>query len=282
MTAAEPDAPTSAFYQRGGVPFTASQYDQRLSYCLYVPRDLDIEDAPLVVVQHGTARTAAKYRDDLRPFADANRAVILAPLFPAGLIDPSDLHNFKFIEYGGIRFDDALLAIVDEVAARFPVSADRFYLHGFSGGGQFAHRFFYLHPDRLAGVSIGAPGRITQLDDALPWWLGTQDFEKRFGRPADIEAMRRVPVQMVVGADDIETWEINNPGESNWMDGVEKTGSTRIERLRTLERNFAAHGIDVRFDMVPGVAHRGSLILPAVEPFFAELISNSRDGGTTS
>lgn len=282
MTAEQPNAPTSAFYERGSVPITASQFDQRLSYCVYVPRDLDIEDAPLVVAQHGTARTAAKYRDALKPFADANRAVVLAPLFPAGLLDPHDLHNFKFIDYGGIRFDNALLAIVDEVADRFPVSADRFYLHGFSGGGQFAHRFFYLHPERLAAVSIGAPGRITRLDDTLPWWLGTQDFEKRFGRPVDIEAMRRVPVQMVVGADDVETWEINNPGESNWMDGVEETGSTRIERLRTLARDFTAHGIDVQLDIVPDVAHRGSLILPTVEPFFAELIQKSRTEGTAS
>jgi predicted peptidase len=276
MRSIPPDEPTSSFYQRGGTPFFASQHDQRLSYCLYIPRDLDDENAPLVVVQHGTSRAAAQYRDNLRAFADEYRAVILAPLFPAGLVDPDDLHNFKFISYEGIRFDHALLRIVDEVASRFPVAGDRFFLHGFSGGGQFTHRFLYLHPDRLAGASIGAPGRITQIDDSLPWWLGSQDFQARFGQPIDVEALRKVPIQMVVGEKDIETWEINNRGESNWMDGAEKTGNTRIERLRTLEANFAFHGIDVRFDIVPGVAHRGSLILPAVEAFFGELITSHR------
>jgi predicted peptidase len=250
---------TGAHYQRGATPFFASRYDQRLSYCLYVPRNLRTERAPLVVMQHGTARTAANYRDHLRPFAD--------------LIDPDDLHNFKFLEFQGIRFDLALLAIVDEVAERFPVDGGRFYLHGFSGGGQFAHRFAYVHPKRLAGLSIGAPGRITELDDSLPWWLGTHGVEERFGHPVDVDALRRVPVQMVVGADDIETWEINNPGEANWMDGVEKTGDTRIERLRTLRRSFVAHGIAVRFDLVPGVAHRGSLVLPAVEEFLHSLMA---------
>jgi dienelactone hydrolase len=276
MTTGKPDTPTSAFYERGATPFFASQYDQRLHYCLYVPRGLEDTAAPLVVVQHGTSRAAASYRDRLRGFADSHGAVVLAPLFPAGLVDPADLHNFKFIAYEGIRFDNALIAILDEVAERFPVAVDRFYLHGFSGGGQFAHRFLYLHPDRLAAVSIGAPGRITQLDDTLPWWLGTQDVEARFGRRIDLDAVRRVPVQMVVGAEDVETWEINNPGESNWMDGTEKTGATRIERLRTLERNFVAHGIDVRFDVVPGVAHRGSLVLPTVETFFGRLIDATR------
>lgn len=263
---------TEQFYSRGKTPVFASRYDQRFSYCLYVPEDLGPDRAPLVVIQHGTERNFLLYRDHLASFADEYGAVVLAPLFPAGIIVPGDLHNFKFIEYHGIRYDEVLLAMVAEVADRYPVDADKFYLHGFSGGGQFAHRFYYLHPDRLAGVSIGAPGRITQLDDSRPWWLGTKDFEQLFGRSIDYAALRKVPVLMVVGDQDVDTWEITNPGESNWMDGVERTGKTRIERLRTLERNFVSHGIDVRFALVPGVGHRGSLTLPPVREFFSELI----------
>jgi poly(3-hydroxybutyrate) depolymerase len=264
--------PIAAHFARGKTPIFASQYDQRLSYCLYVPENLGSDQVPLLVMQHGTERNASLYRDHMAAFADEHRVIVLAPLFPAGIIDPDDLHNFKFIEYQGIRYDQALLAMVDEVSRRYPVEADVFYLHGFSGGGQFAHRFLYLHPERLAGVSIGAPGRITRLDDSLPWWLGTKDLEQRFGRAVDLESLRRVPILMVVGDHDVETWEIHNPGESNWMDGAEKTGGTRIERLRTLERDFLAQGIDVRFELVPGVAHRGSLILPAVREFFAGLL----------
>jgi len=78
---------------------------------------------------------------------------------PGRIGDPEDLHNFKFIQYQDIRFDQVLLDIVDEVGERFNLDTDRFCLHGFSGGGQFTHRFLYLHPDRLAAASIGAPGR---------------------------------------------------------------------------------------------------------------------------
>ncbi|WP_284744876.1 PHB depolymerase family esterase [Amycolatopsis sp. RTGN1] len=270
------DRPSTAdFWSRGRTPVFASKYDQRFSYCLYVPEELGPR-APLVVVQHGTERNFLLYRDHLRSFADEHGALVLAPLFPAGIDDPADLHNFKFLEYRGIRFDRVLLAMVEEVAQRYPVDPERFYLHGFSGGGQFAHRFGYLHPERLAGLSIGAPGRITRLDDTLPWWLGTADFEKRFGRAIDLDALRRVPVLMVAGEDDVETWEITNPGEPNWMDGAEKTGATRVERLRTLERDFAAHGVDVRFVLVPGVAHQASPVLPVVREFFGELIAARR------
>jgi hypothetical protein len=89
-------------------------------------------------------------------------------------------------------------------------------------------------------------------------------------------------VLMVVGDEDVDTWEINNPGDTNWMDGAEKAGATRIERLRTLERNFVAHGIDVRFELVAGVGHRGSLVLPPVRDFFAKLITSGQHRGISA
>jgi poly(3-hydroxybutyrate) depolymerase len=267
---------TAAFYRRGSVPFTASRYDQRLHYGLYIPRDAtdaELEERlPLLVAQHGTGRTAAQYRERLRGFADERRIAVLTPLFPAGLAGPDDLHSFKFLDWNGLRFDLALLDMIDEISERYGIAGDRFHLHGFSGGGQFAHRFFYLHANRLAGISIGAPGRVTELDDTKPWWIGTDGMAEIFGRGPDLAAMRDVPVQLVVGSEDTETWEINNPGEENWMDGVQHQGSTRIERLRTLERSFAAHGIACRFDLVPGAGHRGSQVLGAVTGFVGELL----------
>ncbi|WP_377271606.1 alpha/beta hydrolase [Peterkaempfera sp. SMS 1(5)a] len=262
------------FYLTGRTTLFAARCDQRFSYCLHVPagHGRDAEPLPLVVIQHGTGRTAVEYRDAFSEFAERHRCIVLAPLFPAGLLDSEDLHNFKFIEYRGIRFDQVLLEIVAEVGERFNARTDRFLLQGFSGGGQFAHRFFYLHPDRLAGVSIGAPGRITRLDPSLPWWLGTEDFAERFGRAPELAAMREVAVQMAVGEADTETWEINNPGDSNWMDGADAAGLTRIDRLRTLRADFERHGIAVRFDLVPEVPHDGMGVLPVVKDFFAGLL----------
>ncbi|WP_028927473.1 hydrolase [Pseudonocardia acaciae] len=263
------------FYLTGRTTVFASRDDQRFSYCLYLPaREADATvKVPLVVIMHGTGRTNVAYRDAFADFAEKHGCAILAPLFPAGIGDPEDLHNFKFISYGDIRFDRVLLAIVAEVGERFGIDTERFCLHGFSGGGQFTHRFFYLHPERLSAVSIGAPGRVTLLDGSRPWWLGTDGFAERFGRDIDVERMREVPVQMVVGDRDVETWEINNPGHSNWMDGAELAGRTRIERLHTLAESFRAAGIAVRLDVVPGVDHNGHGVLPAVKDFFAGVLT---------
>ena len=264
-------------YHSGATPIFASRADQRFHYCLYVPA-APAAGRPLVVIVHGTGRSGPKYRDAFAGFAEEHGCVVLAPIFPAGIDDPEDLHNYKFIDYHGIRFDRVLLGMVDEITARYPVDGSRFLLHGFSGGGQFTHRFLYLHPDRLAAASIGAPGRITRLDDTQPWWLGTGGFADHFGTEIDYDALRRVPVHMVVGARDTDTWEITNPGGTNWMDGAEKTGRTRVERLRTLQADYEQHGIRVRFDLVPGVAHSGTGVLDAVRAFFSDVLTEEVSG----
>lgn len=256
------------YYHSGPTAFFASQRDQRFSYCLYVPgaHRAATKPLPLTVVVHGTQRMAERYRDAYRGFAEENETVVLAPLFPAGIGEPGDLHGFKRLSFRGVRFDRVLLDIVDEVAQRYRVDATRFALHGFSGGGQFVHRFAYLHAHRLSALSIGAPGRVTRIDPRVPWWPGTADLRERFGTDLDLDALRAVPVQMIVGAEDTETWEIAEPD-------VDAGGDTRVARLTSLRDNFEAHGIGVRFDVVPGLAHRGLQLQPVVQDFFAGVLA---------
>ncbi len=255
------------FHHSGPTSFFALQTDQRFSYCLYVPTAHQTATAPLplVVLVHGTARTAEAYRNGFAEFAEEHGCVVLAPLFPAGIIDPEDLHNFKRIAFRGIRFDVLLLDMVEEVGRRYRVDPRRFLLHGFSGGGQFAHRFAYLHPDRLIAVSVGAPGRITRIDPKTPWWQGTGDLRERFGVDLDLPALRQVQVQMIVGELDTQTWEIAEPG-------IDAGGDTRIERLMTLRDNWQAHGVEVRFDLIAGMGHRGSHARPHVRTWFSEVL----------
>jgi len=264
-------------FDRKATPFFACQKDQRFSYCLYIPSNYQEEGddrRPLVVVLHGTARTAAPYRDNWIPFAEETGAVILSPLFPAHIIDPEDTDNYKLIRYHDIRYDHVFLSMVDEVAATYRVHADRFLLHGFSGGGQFANRFFFLHPHRLQAVSIGAPGMVTLLDESRDWWVGVRNIQEQFGTALDLAAMRRAQVQMVVGADDTQTSEITiQPDWSYWwMEGANSAGVTRIDRLQALRRSFETHGIAVRFDLVPGIGHAGMPVQDTVRDFFRKVL----------
>lgn len=273
------------YYERGASTYFAAQCDQRFGYYLYVPRNFDFSHAAdyrLCVVIHGTGRTPSVYRDHFAEFAEANNVIVIAPLFPAGIIEPGELSNYKFIAFHDIRFDHVLLGIVDEVANRFHISERRFLLFGFSGGGHFTHRFAYLHPSALLGISVGAPGMITLINDKLPWWRGTADLAELFGIALDLDELRRIPVQLVVGAEDTETWEITiQPGTRHWMDGANDAGRTRIDRIHTLRDNFVACGIAARLDFVPGIAHSGYEIIDPVRAFFAEVLRLHRAGDST-
>lgn len=277
MSRHHPPGRRLSIYERGRTTVFACRAEQRCSYCLYVPeryQEEGDERHPLVILVHGTDRTAQQYRDSFADFAEAHGCIVLAPLFPCGLIEPDDVDNYKFIKFHDIRFDHVLLAMVDEVAARYRVDAERFLLHGFSGGGHFAHRFFYLHPRRLRAVSVGAPGLVTLLEPERDWWVGVRDLEAQFGVRLDLDAMRAVAVQMVVGAEDTETWEITIPaGSQYWMPGANDAGRTRIERLAALRASFERHGIPVRHDIVAGAGHWGFDVLEPVKAFFADTLA---------
>jgi pimeloyl-ACP methyl ester carboxylesterase len=223
----------------------------------------------LVVVVHGTGRSAMAHRDALAPMADARRWVVLAPVFPAGVLGDGNVDGYKYLKEGELRYDLILLAIVDELCEVLRRDFPRFNLFGFSGGAHFAHRFFYLHPQRLSAVSIGAPGGVTRIDDTRDFWLGTRNLEALFGRPLDLAAMRRTRVQLLVGADDTEEF-VYPPGYAGFTEGMAELGRNRVERSTTLLRNYQDHGLDVRQDIVPGAAHQSAPMLPHVVRFFAK------------
>jgi len=267
-----------SFYDWGATPFYSLQADARFVYCAYVPQSYSEDETrryPLVVLVHGTERAPHTYRDEFAAFCEANHCIALSPLFPVGLGQAGDLDGYKFIEHAGIRYDLTLLQMVDEVAARWRVEPG-LLLHGFSGGGHFAHRFAYLHPGALRAVSIGAPGVVTPLDLTRNTWLGLADMEQRFGHVVDLPALSRVRVQMVVGSNDTEVWEIAIPPQSPWhLPGINDLDTPRTGRLAALARSFEGHGIDVRMSTVPGVAHNGWQVLPAVREFFIDVLRDS-------
>lgn len=246
----------------GYTPSFALQADPRFSYSLFVPEDLGDDEPPLRlwVFVHGTGRRTVLYLDAFADLARAERAVVMTPLFPVGIGGPNDVHNYKAIDGAGVRFDEILLSMVDEVAHRWNVAGSRFFLHGFSGGGQFAHRFALLHPGRLTAVSIGGPGQITVPRSDLPWWRGVADVRQRFGVAFDPAAFVRVPVQVVVGALDDDPAEVAAVAPDGDAIG-------RLTQARMLSAALRELGSSVRLDVVAGAGHDGAAMTAAVADF---------------
>ena len=262
----------------GQTPFFSSTIDQRFSFGLYVPKchSFDGPDLPVLVIIHGTRRQIGNYFTKLKDFSEKHRCVIFCPLFPAGTTNPEDIHNYKTILYKDIRFDLILLSMLDQATKIWRLKVDRFFMHGFSGGGQFVQRFFYLHPNRLVAVSIGAPGRITPPDNTQMWPAGLSDVHGLFGisNVPDFQTMARVPVQMVVGANDRDTSMLETIKSPNSAE--QEAGETRVERLNWLRRAWKDKGVIADMTLVPGVAHNGLRCLPAVEEWIGPLIDSIR------
>jgi pimeloyl-ACP methyl ester carboxylesterase len=270
-----------SYYDFGHTTVYASRHDQRFPYCAYVPQDYDEDGSrsyPLAVIVHGTERGMLAYRDAFADFAEANGVIVLCPLFPASICFPGDLSSYKMLRAGDLHYDAIMLDMIEEMRERYRIDGSGVMMYGFSGGGHFTHRFLYLHPESLLAASIGAPGVVTLLDFDHDFWIGVRDFEKVFGKPVDLEAMRRVAVQMVIGADDLETWEITiTPNDALWMPGAELAGATRNDRIRSLKSSLEKHGFAVQLDVEPGVGHDDRMLLKHVKDFFAQTLRKGRN-----
>lgn len=262
-------------YDYGKTVISASVTDPRFQYVMYVPPTV-AAGAPtdLIVAVHGTTRTSAvEFRDALAEFGRWHQCAILCPIFPANVCGDGNRSGYKYLRERDIRYDLVLLGMVQEVVAHYGQDWSDFGLFGFSGGGHFVHRFAILHPDRVWGLSVGAPGSVTLLDESRDWWVGIRNLQDVFGIAFDRAALARIPVQMIVGAADLETWEITHAeGSTYWMPGANSAGRTRPERLAALKQSFESAGAQVQFDLIPGVSHDRSKVLDRVEDFFhAEL-----------
>lgn len=276
---AEAMARARAIYDLGPTVIFSCKADPRFQYCLYVPPQVGKgAKVDLLVAVHGTGRTSfLDFRDGFSEFGKWNNVAILCPIFPVGVLRDGARSGYKYMQEGDIRYDLLLLRMVDEVAEKYGQDWSRFAMFGFSGGGHFTHRFAILHPAKLWAASIGAAGSVTLLDPDRDWWVGIRDIEEKFGIAFDPVALAKVPVQMVVGDADLETWEITHkPGGTYWMEGANDAGRTRPERLRALADSFEKAGVRTRFDLVPGVSHDRMKVLDKVKDFMAETLKDMR------
>ncbi|KAJ7623640.1 poly hydrolase [Roridomyces roridus] len=249
----------------GKTPFFACTEDPRFSFGLYVPKshDFDGPRLPLLVVVHGTRRQTGGYINQLQRFSEQHRIVIFCPLFPAGIIEPFDVHNYKGLLYKDIRFDLVLLAMLKQAAETWKIDISRFFLHGFSGGGQFAHRFLYIHPTRLRGVSIGAPGSITRPTKTHVWPADLGDAKEVFAIEPDFALIAKVEVQVLVGEKDTDT---------SMLSRDDITGATRVDRAKYLHGALVERGVSATLSVVPGVAHEGIKCLSTMERWLSDRI----------
>jgi len=227
----------------------------RQSYYLYVARSF-APGGPVLVSVHGASRGAEAHAQAWTEIAERHNLVVVAPLF--------DMHNFpdyQRLNLKGPRADLALHKILEEVGRLTGADARRFYLYGFSGGGQFAHRYALMHPERLRRVAVGAPGWWTLPDSSLGYPLGVK---KTDGVPADVRfrvaEMLRLPLVVIVGEQDTERdRSLRQEPRVDHLQGRHRLARARTwfeQARRVAEENGIANGFELH--IVEGVGHNGT------------------------
>jgi len=242
-------------------------------YYLYLPSRPGSPQALLVTV-HGISRNAREQIGHFTAFAERSGAAVIAPYFSRDRY--ADYQRLGRLGRGE-RADHALESIVEEVQKLLGMAPTRLLLFGYSGGGQFVHRFAMAHPDRVAGVAAAAPGWFTFPDEDLWFPLGCRPTPELPDLSFSSERFLRVPMHVFVGSRDHRRGRGFNALRP--IDLLQ--GRTRIERGRrwvAAMRNAAREqGLPslVSFELLPSCGHsfeqcatRGGLTNRVLDTFF--------------
>ncbi len=207
---------------------------------------------PVFVSVHGISLNAAEHLLRMRAAAERAGAVLIAPWF-----DRAHYRGYQRLlcNDGCTRADLALLTILEDAFAQFGCDSSRIYLSGFSGGGQFAHRFAALHADRVAACATTAAGWYTFPDTQRSWPQGIADGTLPAGMAVHPRA-RQVPMHVLVGTLDDRPEASLNAQESI----VTQQGVGRLTRARrwvdALREDRARHaGAEVTLTVIDGLGH---------------------------
>lgn len=187
------------------------------------PDTVDPTLPPLVAV-HGIHRRAD---DQARFFAEraiAQGRVVIAPLFDGEYFERYQ----KAVERD--RADLALLRLLGTIGDEGVADTSRIELFGYSGGAQFAHRFAWVYPHRIAKLSLAAAGWYTFPDRApFPYGLGPAKRRRlAFGGylEANLGDFLRLPITVTVGTED----DVIDPNTRSGDEIDTQQGSTRRRR----------------------------------------------------
>ena len=223
-----------------------------MEYLLYVPSSLD-PDPRIIVSVHGVSRNSGEHAKLLAPYCDMHGAILVVPHF-------SEEAYPDYQRLGragrGRRADIALNLVVAEVSLMTQAPGDRFFLFGFSGGAQFAHRYAMAHPHRIAHAAFASAGWYTWPDPATKFPYGTRATRTLPGVRFDAEEYLQIPMHVYVGTKDTTSKGLRRTERVDRMQGT-----SRVERamrwVGAMKKTAEAHFLEpmIFFEELEGSGH---------------------------
>jgi len=205
------------------------------------------ENTPVLVTVHGISCNARKHVRTFSRYCNRLGWAVVAPLFSPNIF-PKYQQLGVARKGGGPRSDFALNAVLNEVTLATSIRTDRIFMFGYSGGGQFVHRYAMAHPERVRSAVLGASGWYTfpDPDTRYPRGLGADSRLGGFGLSA--EKVLRIPMAVIVGSKDRERDDaLNKSPRIDRQQGL--TRSARGQHWVAAMRAAASRrGLDTRYE----------------------------------
>ena len=237
-------------------------------YFVYIPHQ-PAEPQRILYSIHGISRNAEEHVRGFIPQAEKFGAIVIAPLFPKEDFPRyQQLGTSANLERADMAFDHVL----QDAHEWLGVSPAPMRLFGFSGGGQFLHRYAMFYPKRVARMVLAAPGWYTFPDPDRKYPYGIKSTREWPQLKFALERFLQIPTMVMVGEqDDLRDHELNKAREIDCFQGLNRV--ERAERWSAAVRAFARSydiAADVHLENVPNASHAYESYL--AHPPFAEQV----------
>lgn len=209
---------------------------------------------PLFVAVHGIRRRAFEQARLFAPIIDSIGGTLIAPLFGKRRFSGYQRlgHRKK-----GARADLALQRALADVDRSMQRSGKSVVMFGYSGGGQFVHRYVMAYPRQVQRMAIAAPGWFTLPDIRLSFPQGVKKAGSMPDLNFDAPVFLRIPTMVLVGENDT-----NRDDALNKRPEIDKRqGRNRLERafrwVKEMKKASARYLCDTSYELltVPGCGH---------------------------
>lgn len=237
-------------------------------YYIYIPQAVAANpnlDADILAVIHGySGQTNGSVGEDIallnierfEEYAEQTNTVLIAPHFSEAIFD-SDYQRFNL---DATRSDTRLIDLIEETQQSFPNIRDQqIKLFGFSGGGQFVHRFCAFHPSIVKKAVASSSGWYMWPDMALDYAVGLNMQSHPNVSPIDMNLFLQSNLLILIGADDIRQGSFRTDYRgvnlntlqgrnrraraSNWVNAIQSYATTQ------------GYISNIRLEIIPNTEH---------------------------
>ncbi len=211
-------------------------------------------DLPLFFAVHGIGRRAKDQARFFAPLVEAIGGMVVAPVF--GKSQFSGYQRLRQTKQD-VRSDLAFQHLVAHVHRKLEIPRAPVVLFGYSGGGQFVHRFAMAYPRLVKRMAIAAPGWFTFPDKGIRFPRGISETSVLPDLTFDSARFLKIPSLVLVGDNDVD----RDKSLNQRRDIDEQQGRHRLERANSwIDAMRSAAGryhyeTPLQLNTIPGCAH---------------------------